>query len=140
MMSAAVLNPHHAGQKRSGDISRSSFIVVQNGTQQHAEIDAAVTVNRYSFQWSLSLQATRWLQCDMIRTHRSTWLMEETQSGVKGQVNPSQTSGDRLHFPGVEASGDWSHEVPPGIGRPIAFLRVHQEFLSRGLWKIIIIG
>ena len=36
---------------------------------------------------------------------------EETQSDVRGQVNPSQASGDRLHLPGVEASGDRSHEV-----------------------------
>ena len=100
----------------------------------------SLEVHRQARRPSQSLWATRWLHCDMIRTHHSTWLMEETQSDVKGQENPSQASGDRLHFTGVEASGDWSHEVPPGIGRPIAFLRVHQEFLSRGLWKIIIIG
>ena len=34
---------------------------------------------------------------------------EKTRSDVKGQVNPSQASGDRWHSPGVGASGDWSH-------------------------------
>ena len=54
MMSAAVPNPH-AGHERSEDTSRqlrSWSIVVLNGTEQHAAIDAAVTVNRYSFHWS----------------------------------------------------------------------------------------
>ena len=29
----------------------------------------------------------------------------------KGQGNPSQASGDRLYFPGVQAPGDRSHKV-----------------------------
>ena len=37
---------------------------------------------------------------------------EKTQSDIKGQViNPSQASGDRLLFLGVEASGEWSQKV-----------------------------
>ena len=37
---------------------------------------------------------------------------EKTQSDVKGQDSPGQASGDRLLFPGVEASGDGSRKVP----------------------------
>ena len=36
---------------------------------------------------------------------------EQPQYDVKGHVNPSQASGDRLHSPGVGASGDRSHKV-----------------------------
>ena len=37
---------------------------------------------------------------------------EKTRSDVQGQENPGQESGDRLHFQGVQAPGDGSHEVP----------------------------
>ena len=37
---------------------------------------------------------------------------EKTQSNVPSQENAGQASGDRWHFPGVEASGDQSHEFP----------------------------
>ena len=33
------------------------------------------------------------------------------QADVKGQENPGQASGDRLHFPGVHGPGDWSRMV-----------------------------
>ena len=57
MLPAAVLNPHHAGHERTEDISRQLrawSVVVLVGTQQHAESDTAVTVNRYPFHWSLN--------------------------------------------------------------------------------------
>ena len=57
MIPAAVLNPHHAGHERTEDISRQLrawSVVVLIGTQQHAESDTAVTVNRYPFHWSLN--------------------------------------------------------------------------------------
>ena len=57
MIPAAALNPHHAGHKRTEDISRQLrawSMVVLIGTQQHAESDTAVTVNRYPFHWSLN--------------------------------------------------------------------------------------
>ena len=34
------------------------------------------------------------------------------QSGVPSQENPGKASSDRLHFPGVQALGDWTHKVP----------------------------
>ena len=37
---------------------------------------------------------------------------EKTQSDVEGQKNPGLASDERLHFPDVQAAGDWSHEVP----------------------------
>ena len=57
MLPAAVLNPHHAWHERTEDISRQLrvwSVVVLLGTQQHAEGDTAVTVNRYPFHWSLN--------------------------------------------------------------------------------------
>ena len=36
---------------------------------------------------------------------------DQTQSDVKDQENPGQACGDRLHFPGVQAPGDWSRKV-----------------------------
>ena len=52
-----MLNPHHAGHEGTEDISRKLqawSVVVLVGTQQHAESDTAVTVNRYPFHWSLN--------------------------------------------------------------------------------------
>ena len=37
---------------------------------------------------------------------------EKTQSDVQGQVNPSQASGDPLHFRGVGSPRDLPHKVP----------------------------
>ena len=57
MLPAAVLNPHHAGHERKEGIPRQLrawSVVVLVGTQQHAESDTAVTVNRYPFHWSLN--------------------------------------------------------------------------------------
>ena len=49
-------------------------------------------------------------------------VQEKTQSDVKGKVNPGQASGDRLHFPSVQARGDPLHEVARSDG--------HQEFTN----------
>ena len=68
----------------------------------------------------------------MKRADRLIPPQEKTQSRVKGQENPSQTSGDRLHCVGVRASGDQSHKVQqsdgpsqeksrPGIGDRLHF-------------------
>ena len=62
MLPAAVLNPHHAGHERTEDISRQLrawSVVVLVGTQQHAESDTAVTVNRYPFHSSLNFEWRR---------------------------------------------------------------------------------
>ena len=62
---------------------------------------------------------------------------EKTQSNAEGQEKPSQASGDRLHFPGVQAGRDPSHKVQqsddpsqenpgPGSGDGLAVPRSHR--------------
>ena len=49
----------HGTHERTEDIKRQLrawSVVVLVGTQQRAESDTAVTVNRYSFQWSPQLR------------------------------------------------------------------------------------
>ena len=41
---------------------------------------------------------------------------DKTHSDVKGQVNPNQASGDRLHLPGFKASGDLTC-ISPAVTR-----------------------
>ena len=79
MMSGAVLNPHHARLERSEDISRqlrSWSRVVLNGTQQHAEVDAVVTVNRYP----LPVESKLWMAT---RTVDKSKLWSENSAGVR---------------------------------------------------------
>ena len=59
----------------------------------------------------LAKEFSRLLQCDMMRAHHLSQLKKRRNPDVKGQENPSLASDDRLHFPGVEAAGDWSHNV-----------------------------
>ena len=56
-------------------------------------------------------QNLRWLQCELERAPLLS-AQEKTQSDVEGQKNPGLASDERLHFPDVQAAGDWSHEVP----------------------------
>ena len=67
---------------------------------------------------------SHWPQCDIRKA--LICIQEKTQSDVRGQVNQSQASGDRLHFPGVRAGRPVSNgsaiqcsqpgESRPGIG------------------------
>ena len=101
MMSAAVLNPHHAGHERSEDIPRqlrSWSIVVRYRTQHHAEIDAGVTVNRYPFHWSLHFGWRRgqWTHRSCgVKILRAFLLPKESRRDVFCSLSPLSPSSPR---------------------------------------------
>ena len=79
MFPAVVLSPHHAGHERTEDISRQLrawSVVVLVGTQQHAESDTAVTVNRYPLPLESQLRIET-------RTHDEPKLWNQDTSGAQ---------------------------------------------------------
>ena len=64
---------------------------------------------------------------------------EKTQSDVKGQENPSPAAGDRLHFPGVQASGDqWQSQRDETVTNML--LAGVKVFFQNLLWRCHFLG
>ena len=61
----------------------------------------------------MTLRRRRATDCKLqVPDHQETGSRKVLQSDVPSQEKPGQPSGDRLHVPGVQAQGNWSHQVP----------------------------